>query len=521
MLRTTLILFAALIFAGQASADERPLRRAIPAELDTLDPHRATLKWTWDVLRDVHEGLTSADAMGRTIPGAAESWSVSADGLTYTFRLRKGLRWSDGAPLEADDFVAGLRRLYHPATASKAASLLYAIKSARAVNAGNAPPEALGVAALGSHDVEITLEHPLPALPTLLALPFTAPAPRHRDADEAWYEAGTGVASGAYRLAAWTPGDKIVLQKNPNYRDAGAITLPEVHYLPVRNESQALRRFRAGELDMVSWLSGANARWVDTHLPDASRRDPALFVTYLVFNTRHPPFDDLDVREALSIAIDRNTLAHSVLGLGDRPATGFAPQGLSDYPHPDPPFVSEATDAQKTRARKLLEAKGWTPDAPLSLTFRVRASEDDKRVALAIRQMWSEIGVTATLLSADLKTHYAALEAGNFEVADAGWSSFDGPEFFLDLFLSDTGGLNYGSYANPAYDGLVMAAQRTADLTRRNARFAEAEQLLLTDSAVAPLLFNVSRYLIGPPLRGFEGNAPDIHLSRYLSLSGQ
>ena len=318
------------------------------------------MKWAWDVLRDVHEGLTSADGAGRTVPGAAMAWDISEDGLTYSFRLRKGLRWSDGSPLGAADFVAGLRRLYDPETASKAASLLYAIKNARAVNAGHLPPEDLGVAASGPHTVEITLSHPMPALPTLLALPFTAPAPRDRAAEPNWYEAQSGVASGAYKIQSWTPGDQIVLTKNAAYHGAADVPLEKVRYLPVRNESQALRRFRAGELDIVSWLSGANARWVDAHLPDVSRRDPALFVSYLVFNTRRAPFDDPTLRHALSIAIDRQVLARDVLGLGDAPAAGFVPRGLSRYPHPEADYAKQPLGERVARARAKLTEKGYT-----------------------------------------------------------------------------------------------------------------------------------------------------------------
>lgn len=503
---------------AQAAGDT--VRRSLSAEPDSLDPHKAGLKASWHVLADMYEGLTRFDAAGQPVPGAAERWEVSADGLTYTFHLRPDLHWSDGSALTAADFVAGFRRLFDPATASKSAFMLMVIKNAPDVLGARAVPAALGVAAQDARTLTIELSHPAPKLPVLLAAPFAAPAPAKQLAS-GWPQQVKAVSNGAFKLVSQTPGGAIELAKNAAYYGAGDIAAETVIYRPITDEGTALWWLRSGDLDIVSWFTAPQMRWLEGNMPAAVRTEPALYVTYLVFNVKAAPFDDVRLRRAASLAIDRDLITGKVLRMGDEPTDYFVPSGVSDYPREALPQADWSLDRRRQEARALLKSAGFGPDRPLRFTFRVRAGDDERRVAIALSQMWKSVGIEADIQTSDLKTHYGDIEQGQFQLADAGWSVFDAPELFLDLMRSDTGALNYGGYENEAFDTLLRQGLATADLKARHGLFAEAERLMLEDQAVAPLYFNVARYVVAPGVAGFAVNAADIHLSQYLRLNAE
>lgn len=501
--------------------DLNELRRSIHAEPDTLDPHRAGLKTSWYVLGDLYEGLTRADAAGEPVSGAAQSWETSADGLTWTFRLKPGLTWSDGMPLSAGDFEAGLRRLFAPMTASKNVVFLDMIRNANEVAAGTLTPDALGVRALDERTLEIALERPAPQLPVLLAASFASPLPRHRVRRDGSYafDPGTTVSNGAFALDDWTLNTFISLEKNDGYWRADEVEIDRVVYFPITNENTAFNRFRADELDIVSWFGLPQHMWLERNGPEHIRSVPALFVTYLVFNVSMPPFDDVRIRKALSLGIDRNILTESILRMGDEPSFHLVPSNVSAYESLSRPEEELNAGQRRAQAAELMASAGYGPDRPLRFPFRVRNGDEERRVALAIRDMWQAIGAEAEITATDLTTHYAALEQQDFSVADAGWSVFDAPELFLDLMRSDTGAFNYGRYANTDYDELLDRALNIPDQAERHDLMAQAESAMLDDQPVAPLYFNVLRYVVGPRVSGFVDNPADIHLSQYLSVS--
>jgi oligopeptide transport system substrate-binding protein len=501
--------------------DARALRRSIHAEPDTLDPHKATLKTSWYVLGDLYEGLTRADAASEPVPGAAQSWETSEDGLIWTFELRPGLTWSDGMPLTAEDFVAGLRRLFDPETASKNAIFLDVIANANEVVSGSREEEELGVRAVDDLTLEIELRHPAPQLPVLLAASFASPVPRHAAQADGTYlfSSGDAVSNGAFTLQDWSLNTAISLEKNDRYWRADEVEIDRVVYYPITNEGAALNRFRAGEVDIVSWFGLPQYMWLERNGRNNIRSSPALFVTYLVFNLEQPPFDDIRVRKALSLAIDRQILTDSILRLGDEPAFGFVPPNVTAYERLPRPAEALSVAQRRAQAEELMTAAGYSSDQPLRFQFRVRNGDDERRVALAIRDMWRMVGAIAEISTTDLTAHYAALEEGDFSVADAAWSVFDAPELFLDLLRSDTGAFNYGQYANAEFDAMLDRALTVPEQEERHELMARAESLMLDDQPLIPLYFNVSRYAAQPRVNGFVDNPADIHLSQYMSLS--
>ncbi len=492
------------------------------AEPASLDPHRVQGVEEMAVVNDLFAGLMTDAADASPLPGAAESYTISPDGLTYTFTMRDGHVWSDGTPVTAEDFVFAHRRFLDPATAAQYAALFYPIKNARAVNGGTLPPEALGVAAPDARTYVMTLEHPAPYLPELLTLPPSFPVPRHVIAAHGadWIKAENMVSNGAYTLSDWRPNEVIRLEKNPTYFDAPTVAIDTVFVYPTEDRGAAIRRFRAGELDSNSDVPAAQVPLLRETMPQVLRISPRLQTLYVTFNTRIAPFDDPRVRTALAMALDRRTIAEDIFNGLFVPAYAFVPPGIANYPGTARfGWADDAIADRRAKARSLLEEAGFSDETPLRFTFRVYSGTDNRRRAVAMAAMWADIGVEARILQAENKSHLAAVRAGNFEVADANWvADFNDPVNYLFLLDSETGQLNYSGYANPAYDALLARAERTLDLTARGALLSEAETMMLADTPIAPVLYGTNRAVVGPHVRGYVDNAVNEHPTRFLRI---
>ena len=497
------------------TANTAELRIGNGGEPLTLDPHRYNLNLEEKILADLFEGLTAHDAAGRIVPGAAESWTTSEDGLTWTFRLRRDGRWSDGQPVTAADFVFSFRRLLDPATAASLAYFLYAIDGAVAVNAGDLPPDQLAVRALDPHTLEIRLAEPFPFLAERLIYPTGYPVPQHvvEKLGDDWVKPGSMVTNGAFVLADWQPQGFVRAEANPHFRDAANVRLDTITYYPTADRNAAYNRYRAGELDIIGDFPPGEIDWLGREMPDHMHISPLLSIMYLVFNVTKPPFDDARVRRALALAIDREIITARVLESGEVPSTSFVPPMVADYASDVPPH---ATDPDAARA--LLAAAGYGVDNPLTTTLRYIAGTDSKKVQVAIAAMWKSIGVEAALHHAELNAHFAELRQGNFEVAQAGWFGENNPEHYLELLMSTTGDVNYGRFAHAEVDALMAAAKRTAGLDERLALLRQAEVVALDLDPVVPLYAVTIRSLVNPRVTGWHTNARNVHPARYLGV---
>jgi oligopeptide transport system substrate-binding protein len=282
---------------------QRCLRAGNFAEPGSLDPARTFVKPEQTVVNDLFVGLATFDAEGEPIPGMAHAWSVTADGLAWTFHLRPAV-WSDGAPLTSADFVYSLRRLADPRTASPYASLVYPFVNARRINEGQAPPQSLGVEAPDPRTLVIRLEHPVSYMPELVAHPSLLPTPQHvvERHGAAWTAPANFVGNGPFRLLEWRLGDRLTLVKNPRFYDAAKVCLDRVDYFPTTDVVTAERQIRRGELDLNVGFSASRTRYLqrDPQMSAFVRTHPWTDVFYVVFNQRHPPFGDVRVRQALA-----------------------------------------------------------------------------------------------------------------------------------------------------------------------------------------------------------------------------
>jgi oligopeptide transport system substrate-binding protein len=492
------------------------------AEPDTLDPQKSTGKWESNIIGDMIIGLTTEDAAGKTIPGAATSWETSADGLTWTFHLRKNMNWSDGVPVTADDFVFALRRILDPKTAAQYASLLYVIKNAEAVNDGKLPPSAVGAKAIDAKTLQITLEHPVPYFLALARHQTMAPVPKHvvEKYGDDWVKPAHIVVNGPYTLAEWIPNSYIKLVKNQQFYDAKDVQIDEVYYYPISDQATELKRYQTGELDITSSIPARQLPWAKKTFGDQVHVHPIMAVGYEQINTQRPPFNDVRVRRALSMAIDRSIICYKILNAGQTPAYSLVPPDMANYPDgPQLSFKDESFKDRQNEARKLLAEAGFGPNHPLHFTYRYMDSLDGRRVAVAMQDMWKQVGVNVELLNSEPKVHYDALRTQNFEVAAAGWvADYDDPQNFLYLLETSTGAMNYARYSNPEFDKLMKEAAVTLDLTARAKILAQAEEIILKDSPIIPLDFGASRNLVAPYVKGWVDNLGDWHRTRFLSI---
>jgi oligopeptide transport system substrate-binding protein len=523
-------LAAALALA--ACSPERDDRPACPpgktclligngAEPISLDPHKVSGTWEDRIISDAIMGLVQDDAAGRPIPGMAERWTTSADGLTWTFYLRDAV-WSDGVPVTADDFVFSLRRILLPETASEYASLLYLIKGAQAVNEGKAAPATLGVRALSPKVLEISLEHPAPYLAELAKHQTMYPVPKHvvEKWGDAWVQPAHFVGNGPYRIVAWRLGDYVKAVKNPKFFEADKVCVDEIYYYPTTDAISAERRVLRGELDLNNDIQSNRIAFLRKKAPAYVRTHTYLGVSYLAFNNTVPAFRDQRVRTALTMAIDREFIAEKLLRGGQKPAYTFVPPGVANYRSaPPPPWAAWPLARRQAAARELLKEAGYGPGRPLHIAIKHRNSPDPMLVMPAIQADWHAIGVQADLVQNEVQIAYASYRSRDFQVADAAWiADYNDAMSFLYLQQSTTGGQNYGDYRSPVFDGFLAAADREPDLQRRAALLARAEATMLRDAPVAPIYFAVNKSLVNPTVTGWVDNIVDHHRARYLCV---
>ncbi|MEZ5945330.1 MAG: peptide ABC transporter substrate-binding protein [Hyphomonas sp.] len=412
---------------GNKDADVPTLRRGISAKVDTLDPHKSSAQWENIIIGDMFIGLTTDGPDARPRPGMATSWETSENGLVWTFHLGD-YTWSDGNPVVADDFVYGLRRIQAPEIASQYASLLYLIKNAAAINAGELAPEELGARAIDDKTLEVTLEYPAPYLPGLLSHYTTYPVPSHaiEQYGDAWIQPDNIVVNGPYKLVYWRTGDQLVADKNPTGFGADDVCFDRVVYFELEDLTAVENKIQAGDLDINNSFDGARTPELEAKLPGWPRTTPALITTYWTFNTTVAPFDDMRVRKALAMALDREFIVKNVLTPGYVPAYSMVPPGIDNYDAPRPHVEWEDLPRAErlAEAKRLLESAGSDgPGKPPEFEFIHRSTDDNPKVAPVAQANWAEIApwVKPTIVKQDTKVLYSRLRQFDFTVADAPW----------------------------------------------------------------------------------------------------
>jgi oligopeptide transport system substrate-binding protein len=487
------------------------LNRGNGAEPDSLDPAFAGTSMEINILGDMMVGLTTLDAAARPIPGIAERWEISPDGLTWTFHLRKA-RWSDGKPVTAENFVFAWRRLLNPKTAARGAELLWVIKNGRAVTAGQKPVTDLGVSAANPALLTVRLEHPAPYLPELLSLPAALPLPPNPS-----FKPGATVSDGPYLLKAWQPNDRITLTRNPAFYDAAAVKIDTVNYYPTADSQAALKRLRAGELDMQTPLPVTEISWLKENMPASLHIMPSLALAYIAMNLRDPALADIRVRRALVLVYDREAVADKVMKRGETPAYGYVPRRIGGYGSgPQLDFKPMPYPARLAQAKRLMQDAGYGPFNKLTLTYLTPGNPDGKRLAAVFQAMARQIHINVRITAMDYSLVLRAMRQGQYQLGYTSWlADFSDAGNFLDL-LRSASPRNYAGYRSAKFDAAMAAAEGEPDTARRNRALQAAERIALADLPWLPIRFLSQTEAVGPKVGGYVPNPWDFNRSRWL-----
>lgn len=489
----------------------------------SLDPHQASGSWENRILNELFTGLTAHDAKGEIIPGMAKDWTTSSDGLVWKFNLREA-KWSDGVPVTANDFVYAWHKLFTSSPPAKYASLLYVVKNSEDIYTGKIKDVTqLGIKAIDDKTLEITLNHPAPYLPELLSHYVTFPIPKHsvEKLGKSWVKPENMVSNGAFTLSEWAPNDYVRVVKNPNFYEASSVCLNEMYFYPTQDDNAAERRVRTGHLDVQTNFAGTRLEEINRTLPGYARIHPYITTNYFIFNTKKAPFDNEKVREALSIALNREFITDKILQGGQIPAYSLVPPNVHGYKsgQVNSDFKDIPYPERLAKAKKLLEEAGFGPNKPLVFTFSHRNTGDNPKIAPVVRQNWADIApwVQPSVLGNDVQIHYEKLRNGDYEASDMAWNAdYNDARSFLYNFETATGDMNYSKFSDAEFDNLVKQSDNEKDINKRASLMAKAEKIILDKDALAPVFFYTTRNLVNPRITGWVDNVSDYHRGRYL-----
>ncbi len=507
---------AATIPAGTVLAAKQEMVRNLGSEPESLDPAVLESVNAGEIARDLFEGLTSTDHHGTVVPGVAESWK-QVDATTWVFTLRRNATWSNGQPVTADDFVYSWRRHYDPKTGSKGSSITAGyFRNGIDVLAGKKPVAELGVRAIDKQTLEVKTAGPVPFLPAVLAVGTLCPQPKAivekfgRD----WTKPGNLVGNGAYVLKDWQVNSKIVIEKNPGYWDAGNVQLTRVTFLGVEDNNADLKLYQSGEEDMVLGLPPGAYAALKAHYSAEMHNGMLLGLRFYVFNSRDPVLKDVRVRKALSMVIDRETLASKVTADGQAPAYGLAVKGVAAISPTRYDWADWTMDKRVAEARKLLADAGVKPGTHLKLTYN--NSDYHKKMAIFAASEWkTKLGVETDLDSLEFKVLIRKLHDGDFQMSRYGWlAPYNDATVFLELVRCGSDA-NDSHTCNPRADQLMEQGNLSTDPARRADLLTQAERLAMDDYPLIPLLqYSVPR-LVKPWVGGYDdANGTDRNRSK-------
>jgi oligopeptide transport system substrate-binding protein len=502
---------------------EAVLHRGLSADPAGLDPHLISGLPEINVASALFEGLLGEDPVdGHPVPGVAERWTVSPDGLTYTFHLRAGARWSNGEPVTAQDFANSIRRVLTARLGADNAAMLFVLANAAEYYAGTVTDFArVGVRVADARTLELTLAHPAPYLPTLLTHPVWYPVylPALEQAggadrrDSNWTQPGQLVGNGPFVLKAWRRGEIIITDKSPTYWDAAAVRLNSIHFHPAADVDGEERAFRAGQLHLTEALPVSKVDSYRREPRGVLRISPFLDTYFYRLNTTRPGLDNPLVRRALAAAIDRWAIVEKVTRGGQQPARSFTPPGMGGYVPPD--LLGYDPDL----ARRLLAEAGHPGGSGLPpLVILINSSANHRIIAEVVQQMWRVLGLQVEIDNMEQSSLFARRRTLDYSVLRSEWAAdFADPKSFLDVFRGGSNN-NHTGWNSAAYDRLLAAADHAADPADRHGLLQQAEALLLGEMPVIPLYYFTNVRLVHPAVRGWHNLPLDRHPYKHVWL---
>jgi oligopeptide transport system substrate-binding protein len=456
----------------------------------------------------LYEGLTRRDSRGKSIPAAAKSWDISQDGKTYTFHLRPDLRWSNGNPVTSSDYRESWLRALHPNTASPYAEIFFGISNAQEFNQGKSPAESVGLQTPDPLTLRVQLTHPMPYFPSLTS--FTTYLPVHQATvikyGDRWAQPGTWVGNGPYRLLDWKINDRVSLEKNPLYHSPEQIRLQRIDALAVTRASTAFNLYSSGQADLLLDKGLIPSLMLPQLRGRADFHPGPLFATYFYrFNVTRPPFQDVRVRRAFALAIDKETIVERITRGNEPIAQSLTPRGIADY---DPP---EGLPSDPTTAQGLLKLAGFPEGRGFPrVSLLYNKSELNEQIAVEIQAQWKRVlGVEVELRNQEWATYLRSLDELDFDIARSSWvGDYDDPNTFLDCFVTGRGN-NRTGWSDPTYDSLLNRALAEPNPTKRLQLLASAETILVSQALpIIPLYHFVGCLMFDP--NQWEGLYPNL-----------
>ncbi len=512
---------AAVVPDGTNLAEEQVFTYRVLDEFSSFDPQVVEDVNGSEVVRDLFEGLYNQDAEGNTIPGVALSHTVSEDNMTYTFTLRDNAKWSDGKPVTAGDFVYAWQRAVDPELASPYAWYmeLMSIENGAAIIGGEKPITDLGVSAPDDTTLVVQLSQPLPYFDKMVSHATTFPSPQWaiEEHGSEWTRPENMVSNGAYVLTEHVLKERSVRERNPMYWDNDATVLEKVVTLNIGDDAQGLTRWRAGEVDKTEIPAGQFPS-LKEEFPEEAYALPRLCNYYFTFNLDSGPeaFQDIRVRQALALALDRNVITDQVLQGGQFPAYTFTPAATADFEVPTVGYAAISQADRDAQAVELMTEAGYGPDGEtLSFTYLYNTSEAHRQVAIVASQMWKQkLGVEVELANQEWKVFLETRGNQGFEMARGAWcGDYNEASTFLDL-LTTPSGYNDGKFSNDRVDELMTSAKSSSDT---QPLYNEVEQILAEEMPVIPVYHYSTNMMLSEAIQGWPvGNVEQTWYSKDL-----
>jgi oligopeptide transport system substrate-binding protein len=464
------------------------------------------------------EGLVSYDPHDlHPVPGVAQSWDISPDGLVYTFHLREGAKWSNGEPVTAQDFLQSYQRMLTPALAAQYAYMIFNyVAGAKDYYDGKLKDfSKVGIKAPDGHTLQITLANPTPYLLKAMCHSAWFPVPvatvakfgglDRKGTD--WTRPENFAGNGPFRLKAWFPHQKIVVERSPTYWDHANVKLDEIDFYPVESSDTEEHMFRTGQLDITNEIPRQKIPFYQRDHPDQLLIEPLLGLYFYCCNVKRPPLDNVKVRRALALAIDRESLVKNVTRAGEQPAFAISDPGTAGY-SPQARLTGTLDDA-----RRLLAEAGY-PDGRgfprLELIYNTL--ETHRAVAEAIQQMWKKnLNIDVELRNEEWKVYLDSLSTHNFQLERFGWGAdYVDPNSLLELWETGNGN-NDTNWSNPEYDRLLAASRTAKTDTERYAIYQKMDAILVNELPIIPIYYYTWPHLVNPKVKGYYPTLLDLH----------
>ena len=521
-------IIAAILPVAQASAATVPdnvvlsskqiLVRNNGSEPATIDPQLAESNEAFNIILDCFSGLVNITPKGKIVPDLADKWN-NKDNTVWTFHLRPGIVWSNGKPITADDVVFSWQRLVDPKTASPYASFAANahILNADAISDGKMPASALGVKALDASTIQVTLSQPVSYFLQFVGHPSLFPVSK-ADVEKygnKWTQPENIVTSGAYKPTQWVVNEKLVAERNDKYWDNKATVINQVTYLPIADQAAMINRYKTGEIDITDTIPTIQYQSLKKTYTDQIHSTDLLGVYYYKFNTAKAPFNDIRVREALNLALNKKIIAEKVVGQGQKPADTLMPLNIGGMKFTPPDYSAWSQEKRNTEAKKLLAEAGFNAQHPLSLNLLYNTSQDHQRIAIAATSMWKKnLGANVSMSNQEWKTMLETMRQGNFDLVRYTWlADYNEPSTFFNTFrTNDT--QNTTKYSNPNFDKALKQASEDSSPAKIKQDYQVASDILSHDIPAIPVYYYVQNQLVKPFIGGFNVSPLGFYLTR-------